>query len=721
MDNYFVSKKYRLSLVISTSLLSACAINPTVIDHSSVLLEANNDLKVLSENHEAINSPLNLSMVIARAVKYNREQRLKVMEAALASNQLDLARFNMLPELAVSAGYSERNQYAASASTTFENGQPRPLDNDPSYSVSQGKRKETSDIAFTWNVLDFGLSYVRAEQQADRYLIAKERERKAVHNIIQQARYAYWRAISADRLSSRIEQLINQTNEALSDSQHIEKMRLKSPIEALSYQRELLDALRYLLPLQKELISARSELASLMGLRPGQKFTLEIPKMKMPVLKMDLSTMEKTALVKRPEVMESRYQNRISRDEVKAALLEMLPGLSLTAGLHYDSNQYLLNSEWTDYGAVVNWNLFKAFKGPKSKKAAKIQQDLANEQRLATSMAILTQVHIANIRFNQAKKEYLTAEKYLDVSNRIREQTRISRQVEKIGSMNVIREELGSLVAEVRRDTAYAELQNSYGTVFSSLGLDPMPKETYDNSLSTLAGGIQQTLETWQKGGVGLVIKPIDEQDFSFQGAGPQEFTLAEDTFYLNGSIRYSAELANGNALPDWLMFDPASRTFSGNPPATSVESLQIRVTATNNSISATDQFSLPMIDTNDVPEIVHSIPDQEFALDDTGYFKAFIDKDVFKDPDGDPLEYRLEISSFLGSRSLPQWLSFNAEDMTISGNPPVNIQSVNLLMVARDSYGALSKQEFTISFKKTLEQSGEKADDGEEIAASEV
>ena len=714
------SKGLRLYLAINTLLLSACSITPNVIDHSSVLLEANNDLRLLSENHEVIDAPLNLSMVIARTIKYNREQRLKVMEAALANHQLDLSRFNMLPELTVSAGYSERNQFAASASTTFENGQPRELDSDPSYSVSQGKRKETSGITFTWNALDFGLSYVRAEQQADRYLIAKERERKTIHNIIQQARYAYWRVISADRLASRIEQLIRQANESLSDSQYIEKMRLKSPIEALSYQRELLDALRYLLRLQKELMSARSELAGLMGMRPGQTFTLQAPEMKMPDLKMDLSTMETTALIKRPEMMESRYQNRISKDEVKAALLEMLPGLSLNAGINYDSNQYLLNNEWTDYGAVVNWNLFKAFRGPKAKKAAKAQQDLANEQRLATSMAILTQVHIANIRYNQAKKEYLTAEKYLDVSNRIREQARISKQVERVGDMNVIREELGSLVAEVRRDTAYAELQNSYGTVFASLGLDPMPKETSNDSLLTLASEIQQTLEAWQKGDVGLVINPIDKQGHSFHGTGTQEFTLAEDTFYLSGPIHYSAELADGKALPDWLIFDPTNRVFSGNPPVTE-EPLLIRVTATNNNISATDQFSLQVVDANDTPKIVHAMPDLEFVLDSTRYFKAMIDKEAFADPDGDTLEYKIEIAGFFGSKPLPKWLTFNDEDMSISGTPPENVRSVSMYVIARDNYGALGKQKFTIKFKKALEQNDDKEDREELPSVSEV
>ncbi|MEB3356732.1 MAG: cadherin-like domain-containing protein [Synechococcales bacterium] len=62
--------------------------------------------------------------------------------------------------------------------------------------------------------------------------------------------------------------------------------------------------------------------------------------------------------------------------------------------------------------------------------------------------------------------------------------------------------------------------------------------------------------------------------------------------------LSYSAELADGSALPDWLNFDGTSRTFSGNTPA-GFESFSIRVTAQD---SAGSQVS-------DVFEIVPSSP----------------------------------------------------------------------------------------------------------------
>lgn len=156
---------------------------------------------------------------------------------------------------------------------------------------------------------------------------------------------------------------MKRVNEALADSGLIERMRLEPPMDALSYQRELLDIVRILHTQQRLLINAPIELAQLMGLTPGQDFTLAGGEWVIPEVGMDIAAMEETALVNRPELMGNRYESRISRLEVRAALLEMLPGLSLSSGLHFDDNEFLLHKKWIDYGTQVSWNLFNVFQG----------------------------------------------------------------------------------------------------------------------------------------------------------------------------------------------------------------------------------------------------------------------------------------------------------------------------------------------------------------------
>lgn len=468
------SKIFLLSIVASMGI-TGCSIKPEMIQKEEIKEQVRNDLNVLNEVVLPVTKPIDLDEAIERGLKYNLQKKVKVMESALSQQQLDLVYYDMLPNLTTAAGYSERNNYAASASTQFINGKPQPLANPVSYSVSQDKERVTTDIGFSWNVLDFGLSYVRAQQQADKFLIAKEKERKVEHNLVQEIRKSYYQAVSAQDLLKRIQPMMQEVNQALNDSKQVKNERLtKTPMVALSYQRELLDILRSLHTIEASLISSKTELAELMGLKPGIEFTLADKVEKdypLPEFNMNLEEMEKIALENRPEVTESRYQERISDQEITAAKLKMLPGISLNTSLSYEKSDYLLNNDWYSYGANVSWNLLNVFKGNELNKLAKTQVEIAKEQKLALSMAVLSQVHLSIIKYNQAKKEYLLAKDYMDVADDIYQLSQVENEVNVNTRLILIKEKLNNILATLRYSSSYANVQNSYGTIFASLGV----------------------------------------------------------------------------------------------------------------------------------------------------------------------------------------------------------------------------------------------------------
>lgn len=506
-----VSKKL---LVVCVSLaVAGCSVTPEKITQQQINSIVESDVSQLAE-YVPFSHPVTLADAIARGLLHNREKQLKTLEAALAQGQLNLVQHEMLPSLTASAGYSKRDDYAASASVNFTDGEPDPLGADPSYSISQERERFTSDVAFTWNVLDFGLSYVRAKQHADRYLIAKERERKVVHNISQDVRAAYWRAVSAERLLVKINPLIKEVNEALSQSRQIEDRQLKSPLEALYYQRELLDIVRALQSIRKDLMGAKTELASLMGLKPGTTFELadvEAPSFEVPALELQLQRMEELALNQRPELKETHYQQRISAAETRAALIDMLPGINISAGVYKDSNDYLLNQDWTSLGAQVSWNLFDVFSYKSERDIAKTREALAEQQRLATSMTVLTQVHLANIHYHQAVNSYELAVDYLQVASRIHDHATSSAQARRTSQLDLIRESLNTVLAELRRDVAYAEVQNSYGRMFVTIGMDLVPEDYTHRSLDDLSSQVGSRFEDWQQES-GSLAADTDEQ-----------------------------------------------------------------------------------------------------------------------------------------------------------------------------------------------------------------
>ena len=487
--------KNLVTSVITSFIITGCSVKPEMISEEEIKQDVEKSLNVISKVVQPVEQPISLDEAIQRGLNHNLQKRVKILETALAQQQLDLVYYDMLPSLTASAGLSERNNYAASASTSFVNGEPQPLGSNPSYSVSQEKQRTTADLTFSWNILDFGLSYVRAEQQADKFLIAKEKQRKVEHSLTQEIRRTYFEAVSAQDLLKKIQPMMIEVKKALEDSKKMQEQRIaKTPMESLSYQRELLDILRSLHTLENSLISSKIELAELMGLKPGIEFELadKVEKnYEIPNIDMKLEDMERLALENRPELSESRYQERISEKEITAAKLKMLPGINLSTSLSYENSDYLLNNDWYSYGANVSWNLLNVFKASEMNKLAKTQVEVAKEQKLALSMAVLSQVHLSIVKFNQAKKEYLLAKEYLNVADDIYDLTKIENEVNVNSRLILIKEKLNNILATLRYSASYANVQNSYGRIFASLGINENEKVVVDKVEDMTASNIK--------------------------------------------------------------------------------------------------------------------------------------------------------------------------------------------------------------------------------------
>ncbi|VVP01662.1 hypothetical protein PS850_02897 [Pseudomonas fluorescens] len=80
-----------------------------------------------------------------------------------------------------------------------------------------------------------------------------------------------------------------------------------------------------------------------------------------------------------------------------------------------------------------------------------------------------------------------------------------------------------------------------------------------------------------------------------------------------NDSLSYTAKLANGNALPNWLTFDAATRTFSGTPSDTASGTYSIQVTATDASnATVNDTFTLAVQDVPAGPAVINGTPNND-------------------------------------------------------------------------------------------------------------
>jgi poly-gamma-glutamate capsule biosynthesis protein CapA/YwtB (metallophosphatase superfamily) len=190
-----------------------------------------------------------------------------------------------------------------------------------------------------------------------------------------------------------------------------------------------------------------------------------------------------------------------------------------------------------------------------------------------------------------------------------------------------------------------------------------------------------------------------EDQAFSF--AVPAN-TFADVDAPYGDTLTYTATLASGAALPSWLSFNTATRTFSGTPTNADVGAIDIKVTATDGSNAfASDEFRLTVSNVNDAPTLANAIADQAATEDQAFSFavpaNTFADVD---DPYGDALTYTATLA---GGGALPSWLSFNATTHTFSGTPTnADVGAIDLKVTATDGSGTFASDEFRLTVANT-------------------
>lgn len=191
------------------------------------------------------------------------------------------------------------------------------------------------------------------------------------------------------------------------------------------------------------------------------------------------------------------------------------------------------------------------------------------------------------------------------------------------------------------------------------------------------------------------LASPIANQTWG--GSGQRTFQVPAGAFVDpdGDQLAYAATLAGGANLPVWLAFDPATRTFSGNPPANVID-LALVVSVTDGHGGATNGGFNLVFDspTNDSPIVTAPIGNQTWSGNGVWFFPT--PEGTFIDPDGDSLKYTATLAD---NSALPTWLIFTPTTKTFSGNPPVDAASLPLLVKATDGHGDSASSTFNLTF----------------------
>lgn len=495
-------------VTLAAIVLSSCRMAPEPLSDKEVFDFVEEDARAIRESRITVDRPISLYDAMAMALVNNLDYRVQLLEQAVAQRQFDVAKFDMYPKIRTSGGYAHRQEERASSSESV-------LDRSQSLvaSTSEDTDRFYGDLGVSWNIIDFGVSYYTAKQEANKLMISKELRRKALHNLLVRIREAYWKAAASQKLKAKVDNVIAHVNVALKKAEKVQQQQLQPPLETLRFQRSLVEIMRDMKSVRVDLERAEIELYQLLNLPIDKQYELSYGTLnfnRVPVLNVDTQTLAEMALLQRPELREEIYKYKISYHETKKALLRLLPGIELGSGVNYDSNSFLVDQFWRDASAQITANLMDFIKYKSRKEAAEVQEDLAVQKRMAMQIAILSQVHLALKDYETALDQLDEAQRVSDIDEKIKKLVEISARNDVEIELETIKAAASAISTKLQEFQSYADFQNSFGRLLLSIGHDIVDIDGQYNDIRELSDEFEEQFTMLQEDDMRLVLNNIE-------------------------------------------------------------------------------------------------------------------------------------------------------------------------------------------------------------------
>ena len=141
-------------------------------------------------------------------------------------------------------------------------------------SVASDQHVYRFDALFTWHLLDFGVSYYRAREQANKTLSKNFEYERIRQNIVLNVIEHYWKARAALRGIKGGTEIVKKAKVFQEKREKEISHRTISTIEGYKSEAELVRTILQVQVFEKEYHNEIYELTKLMGLKPGIEFEL---------------------------------------------------------------------------------------------------------------------------------------------------------------------------------------------------------------------------------------------------------------------------------------------------------------------------------------------------------------------------------------------------------------------------------------------------------------
>jgi len=491
-----------------------------------------------------IKKPIDMYMAMALALKYNYTRRMVSMEESMI--KAGSSTYSELQDVLNKAGYINTNNSS----------------------------NLTPDLKIAWNILDMSsLAYQNLDSNLKQNL-SVEQSRKVIHNVLQEARLLYWKTLTAQRLLPVIDDMSEyMTLEVDEMNANAKELALKGEApsqEALQKKRKYMEAIKNLTALKRQLETAQTDLASLMGLHPSTDFKLvgtQYGNFELPEINTNLNQLEWMALSNRPEL---RAHDLISTDADKEMLIA-----------HFNETQ----------GSNCRQEV-KAY-DKCSKTSTNFALDMIEDARKDTdttieklrreriTQLILNQVYVSWAQYMAAEEDYQINMEIANTSENIAEDLTFTD-----GSKNEKSqlEASRAIEDEVKAFMSYVDVQSALGNLYATLGLDAVPYYMLNEKPSDIAFYLRGAYEKWAQGDLipdnrpYLMEIPTKRPPVKVTARGKLKDVIIDtgepifievplnifNSLDFDDNITTRAGLIDDAPLPKWIVYDSQTHCFTG-------------------------------------------------------------------------------------------------------------------------------------------------------------
>lgn len=335
--------------------------------------------------------PVSLAVAVEMALHYNLDSNIKEMEQAIKAEEATGAKLSLLPSMTLDFKRSRRSNERAAKSTSFktkrESVEP---------SLSSSRINKTYNGTMAWNLLDFGLSFVRARQAEHQMLDSHMQYLRARQRLCLEVSEKYWRLVIASQAIKNAEDLIEKIKLRRKQiERHVATGNLNE-MPGLEKQKSLAQTQIQLGQYKRDYAKAYIEFGKQIGMVPGASYSIVLPNVNevLGAFDYNIKDLEVEALQNRPELIGLCHKEQVQLDEVRATILKMFPNVNLFAAREHDANPFLTHGTWHTLGLSATMNLLSLPQRWKKKRAEHQRVEVIRYKRMAMAVAIVTQVHL---------------------------------------------------------------------------------------------------------------------------------------------------------------------------------------------------------------------------------------------------------------------------------------------------------------------------------------